>query len=133
MAKVTMTLTGMEALQRALSSAPDAVNDRAADAVTKTAFAIAQRARALVPVVSGTLKGAIAPAPASSTKAGPTGRVGLNSKDAYYWKFVEFGTRRHPARPFFRPAADAEGDDYVARIRAIGPAIERDLSVSRFT
>jgi len=132
-ASVTLTLTGMEPLQRALKSAPEAVNELAADAVTKTAFATAQRARALVPVRTGALKRAIDSAPARKTKDGPTGRVGLNTRDAFYWKFVEFGTVHHPARPFFRPAAEAESTEYVARIRAIGPQLERDLATSRFT
>jgi HK97 gp10 family phage protein len=132
-AKVTMSLTGMDALQRALKTAPDTVQLYAADAVTKTGFAIAQRARALVPVgATGALKRAIASAPASTTRSGPSGRVGLDSPEVFYWRYVEFGTVRVRARPFFRPAADAEADDYVARIRAIGPALERDLSASRF-
>jgi HK97 gp10 family phage protein len=128
-----MTLEGMDALQRALTTAPAAVQELASDAVTKTAFAIAQRARALVPVRTGTLKGAIASAPARKTASGPSGRVGTTTPDAWYWRFVEFGTVHHGARPFFRPAAEAESDDYVKRIRAIGTQLERDLSVSRFT
>ena len=132
MAKVTMSLTGMEALQRVLKTAPDAVNELASDAVTKTGFATAQRARALVPVRTGALKAAIASAPATKTKSGPSGRVGLSTREAFYWRFVEFGTVHVPARPFFRPAAEAESTEYVARIRAIGPQLERDLSVSRF-
>jgi len=32
-----------------------------------------------------------------------------DSRDAFYWRFVEFGTKDQPARPFIRPAAqDAE-------------------------
>lgn len=137
MAKVTMTLTGMEALQRALKEAPDQVKLLASDAVSKTAFAVAQRARRLVPVgATGRLKAAI-----TSSSTTTNGRVGLAAGGAgkgkvgpeVYWRFVEFGTRYAPARPFMRPAADAEADDYVARIRAIGPRLERDLATSRFT
>jgi HK97 gp10 family phage protein len=128
-----MTLEGMGPLQRALQAAPAAVQELASDAVTKTGFAIAQRARALVPVRTGALKAAIGSTPARKTASGPSGRVGTTTPDAWYWRFVEFGTVRTPARPFFRPAADAEADDYVARIRAIGTQLERDLSVSRFT
>lgn len=127
MAKVTMSLTGMDALQRALKTAPDLVKDLASDAVLKTAFATAQRARALVPVRTGALKAAI-----TSAATATNGRVGLSGGEAaFYWRFVEFGTRYMPARPFMRPAADAEADDYVARIRDIGPKLERDLATSR--
>jgi len=126
-AKVTMTLTGMNVLQSALVKAPDQVQVRAGDAVLKTGFAIAQRARTLVPVRTGRLKGAIA-----SATRGTSGRVGLSGgPEVHYWRYVEFGTRYMPARPFFRPAADAESTGFVDRIRAIGPALERDLSTSR--
>jgi HK97 gp10 family phage protein len=132
MAKVKMTLTGMDALQRALKTAPEAVQDHAAAAVQTTAFAIAQRARALVPVKTGALKSAI-----TSAAIKTNGRVGLSGakgekNPAFYWRFVEFGTRHMPARPFFRPAADAEAEAFVARVREIGPALERDLASSRF-
>ena len=135
MAKVTMTLDGMEPLQRALKTAPDLVQVHASDAVAKTSFAVSQRAKALVPVATGALKAAI-----SATARGTSGRVGL-SKGAstggvgpeVYWRFVEFGTVRVPARPFFRPAAEAETSAYVERIRAIGSRLERDLSGGRFT
>lgn len=48
------------------------------------------------------------------------------SRDAFYGMFQEFGTRRQPARPFLRPAADsrfaeavqAVGDDMGPRIEA---------------
>jgi HK97 gp10 family phage protein len=132
MAKITMTLTGMEGLQRALTVAPDLVQRGAADAVAKTAFAIAQRARALVPVRTGTLKAAITSA---STKT--SGRVGVDAraghgsaKPAVYWRYVEFGARKIPARPFFRPAAEAETNGYLERLRRVGSALERDLSTS---
>ena len=136
MATVTMTLDGMAPLQRALKTAPDQVALHAADAVQVSSFAIAQRARSLVPVRSGALKSSITVA-----ARGTIGRVGIGRVDVagggkgrspeVYWRFVEFGTRYHPARPFFRPAAAAEESDYVARIKAIGPKLERDLATSR--
>jgi len=129
-AKVTMTLTGMEGLQRALTSAPDLVKVGASDAVQKTAFSVAQRARALVPVRSGALKDHIGWASRSTS-----GRVGVEGgkgaqDPSHYWRYVEFGTRYMPARPFFRPAADAEADTYVERLRRVGRDLERDFSTS---
>jgi len=32
------------------------------------------------------------------------GRVGMKGGKPFYWKFVEFGTRKMPAHPFIRPA-----------------------------
>lgn len=130
MAKVTVTLTGFDALQRALAGAPEAVRDMSSSAIASSAFAIAQRARALVPVASGDLKRAIA---TSMVARGLTGSVGLSTPDTPYWRYVEFGTRFMAARPFFRPAAEMERDSFVQRMRDIGPRLERDLSTGRFT
>ena len=35
------------------------------------------------------------------------GKRGNLSQDAWYWRFVEFGTRKMRARPFLRPALEA--------------------------
>jgi HK97 gp10 family phage protein len=40
------------------------------------------------------------------------------SKDAYYWRFVEFGTVKMAARPFLRPAFEAKKMQAVEAIRA---------------
>lgn len=133
MAKVTMRLEGMETLQRALTRAPQLVAVHAGDAVAVSSFAVAQRARAIAPRRSGALKEAI-----TATSRGLSGRVGVASKPSAtgdpsrYWRFVEFGTVRTSAQPFFRPAADQESSTFIQRIRAIGPKLERDLSTGRF-
>lgn len=117
----------MKALQDALTRQPELVEVLASDVVAKTAFAVAQRASSLVPVRSGALKAGIA---SSSSKT--NGRVGLSDPQRlYYWRFVEFGTVNKPARPFFRPAAEAEQETFVERIRGIGAALERDFSAGR--
>ena len=36
------------------------------------------------------------------------GKKGNLSQDAWYWRFVEFGTRKMRARPFLRPALEAK-------------------------
>jgi HK97 gp10 family phage protein len=36
------------------------------------------------------------------------GKKGNLSQDAWYWRFVEFGTRKMLARPFLRPALEAK-------------------------
>lgn len=130
--KVTMKLEGMEALQRALQRTPNLVASLSADAVQVSSFAVAQRARALVPVATGDLKAAI-----ELSSTGTSGRVGLVALGGpagpmRYWRWVEFGSARRPARPFFRSAADIESTGFINRMRAIGPRVERDFASGRF-
>lgn len=133
MAKATMKLEGMDALQRAFARAPELVAVHAATAVQASTFAVAQRARSLAPVDTGALKDAIQ---GDSRKT--SGRVGLApdlqrvNGPQKYWRHVEYGTSRRPARPYFRPAVDMESQGFIDRMRAIGPRIERDLSSGRF-
>lgn len=127
MAKVKLTLEGMERTLKAIHNAPEVAKLHASQAISTSTFAVAQRARALVPVDTGNLKSAIE---SQSPKVrGLTGRVGLAAgASASYWFFVEFGTRFMAAQPFFRPAAEAERNDFVRRMQDIGPKMERDLS-----
>ncbi len=46
------------------------------------------------------------------------GKKGNLSQDAYYARFVEFGTAKMAARPFLRPAFEARKHDAVAAIKA---------------
>ena len=129
MARISMSLEGFEATQRALKTAPEMVSAQSAIAITASAEAIAARARDMVPFASGTLWSSIV---VDRTYASVLqGGVGISSKDAYYWRFVEFGTKYMPARPFFRPAAEAEQNTYVDRFRQIGARLEREFGSLR--
>lgn len=108
-----------------MKAAPEAVENRAADVVAKSSFAVAQRARSLASVRTGRLKRAIL-----SLSNGLRGRVGFSEK-VPYWKFVEYGTVKMSARPFIRPSVEAESESFVQGMRAIGPKLERDLSAGR--
>lgn len=47
-----------------------------------------------------------------------TGKMGaLNPDDPYYWWWQEFGTSRHPARPFLRPAFDGTKERQLEAMR----------------
>lgn len=46
------------------------------------------------------------------------GKKGDKSQDAYYAKFVEFGTSKMTARPFMRPAFEAKKEAAVDAIKA---------------
>ena len=45
------------------------------------------------------------------------GKKGNLSQDAWYWRFVEFGTRKMRARPFLRPALEAKRRDAVQAMK----------------
>lgn len=76
----------------------------ARDLVEELADRAAERARQIVPVESGDLRDSIEGDVVLDSR-GFTGRV-----NAFDWKahFVEFGTVRRRARPFIRPAVEAE-------------------------
>lgn len=45
------------------------------------------------------------------------GKKGNKSQDAYYARFVEFGTSRMPARPFMRPAFEGKKQEATQAIK----------------
>ncbi len=45
------------------------------------------------------------------------GKKGNLSQDAWYWRFVEFGTRKMSARPFLRPTLEAKRREAVQAIK----------------
>lgn len=45
------------------------------------------------------------------------GKKGDKSQDAYYWRFVEFGTSKMAARPFLRPGFEASKMAAVERMK----------------
>lgn len=45
------------------------------------------------------------------------GKKGDKSQDAYYWRFVEFGTSKMSARPFMRPAFEVKKVEAVEAIK----------------
>lgn len=48
---------------------------------------------------------------------GKTGKGGRdNPNDPYYWRFVEFGTSKMPAKPFLRPAFEQTKDQASSAI-----------------
>ena len=46
------------------------------------------------------------------------GKRGTLSQDAWYWRFLEFGTRKMAARPFLRPALESRRREAVDAIKA---------------
>lgn len=51
--------------------------------------------------------------------------------DTFYWRFLEFGTEKAPAKPFMRPAIEASGQKAAdIFVTYMGPAIDRALKRS---
>lgn len=125
---------GLSQIHKALSELGRKVSNKiAVKAMREGGKIVREQARQNAPVLSqstpyrraGTLKKAIK----SSTKVLKNGKIGtvvrvktlttkqietfkvrsgkkgaLNPKDPYYWRFLEFGTSKMPAKPFMRPA-----------------------------
>ena len=122
MAKVTVTLDGMDALKRAIRESPKELKRWSSDAVRQSTWSIADKMRRRVPVNEGTLLGAIdARVP---TQTGLTGSVDIG-REGYYWRFLEYGTVKMPARPFVRPSAEEESNAYVSRFEDVARKLER--------
>lgn len=127
---ITIRLEGFDALLLALRRQPVLARKLLSQVVERSTFNVVTRARGLVPVDTGDLLHAI-----DSSTRGLNGRVGITESRAsgsqspgVYWKFVEFGTVHQAARPFFRPAAEAEATPFIEAVRSIGPKLERDFS-----
>jgi HK97 gp10 family phage protein len=119
MAKVTMELRGFEALRKATQAAPNLMKDAATDLVEKSAQATAQRMRANAPVKTGLLRRSI-----SSVARGLEGGVTI-APAAAYWRPVEYGSIKMPARPFVRSAAEVERPATDKRLEDIGQKLEQ--------
>ncbi len=122
MAKVTMTLEGMDALKRAVTEAPKELRRLSSAAVRESTFAVADRMRQLAPHREGTLLGAIEARVAIGT--GLTGRVDIGA-DGWYWRFHEYGTKHMAARPFVRPATESESPVFQGRFDQVGRDLEQ--------
>lgn len=125
MAGFSITLEGMDVVQESLRRVPDETRAALTDIIAKTAFASQQRMIAGAPRgLTGRLKASI-----TARSRGLSGFVEI--RDAYYWRFVESGTVRMPARPFVRPAREAESLAFAQRIKVFATRMERDFAAGR--
>ena len=146
---MTASVKGLKALQRKLDRLPAAVKARIREAMEKGADEIVAMARSLVPEESGALrqsigwtwgrapKGAMAIGQVDATGGDLTITIYAGDSDAFYARWVEFGTSAHvaggkfagaaiptiPARPFFHVSLRANRRRVKGRIsRAITKA-----------
>lgn len=117
-----MKLEGMESLMRAVTESPKELKRWSSDAVRQSTWAVADTMRKRVPVRDGGLLRSIEAIVPVAT--GLTGRVMIGA-EAFYWRFLEYGTVKMSARPFVRPAAEEESNPYVDRYHAIARKLEQ--------
>jgi HK97 gp10 family phage protein len=114
-----MKLEGVPQMVKTLQDMAKTLNGEGSSAMTerlkaitmKPAMVVRDEAKDLVPVVTGALKEAIFAGPLKQ-KVGAL--VGV--KGVYYAAFVEFGTSKAEAHPYFRPALNATRPLYANMI-----------------
>ena len=131
MTEQTVQLTGFTELAAALRELPQRVAKNALrSAVNAGATEIRKQVRLNAPVDTGLLKKNIfqkqireASGPTKQTFAVGVRQGNARNKDGskkelpYYWRFIEFGTSKLPAKPFVRPAFEAKKEDAVEAIK----------------
>lgn len=92
-----------------------AIKPAVVDEVKKATFDVEAKAKAKVPVRTGTLRRSI------HSVFENDGLRGIVGPSVEYGKFVEFGTRHMGARPYMRPAAEAVLPKFADAVkRALG-------------
>ena len=151
---VTVKLEGVDELKRALADATKQIRTKAVrGALRKAGQVISKEAKQAAPVISaptktrkpGTVKKAIAVRnskfarqagdegvfvgvrPLRGARQKKLGKAGAkNPNDPFYWRFIEFGTKKMKARPFLRPAADSQGETAIKTFMdSVIPQIEK--------
>jgi hypothetical protein len=136
------SVSGEKECIAAFKRLPDVAKDRFGDATQKTAFALLQREKAGVHVLSGALKAALDYSYSKTTGVALVGIAkgaaaipipgskGKHANPAQYGHSLEFGHGGPYAaspHPFAIPAAEAEKDPFLDRCRTAGKEIERDM------
>lgn len=117
-----MQLSGVKELQRALKESSVAAVAEIEQAIAASTFSMTQRMRSLAVERTGRLKRAI-----SGKATGLNGRVTI-SGDAFYWRFLEYGTIHMPARPFVRQSVEEEAPQFESRLRKVASNLERNFA-----
>lgn len=150
----TVKLEGIDALKKALADATKTIRTKAVrSALRKAGQVVSKAAKQAAPVLRvptktrtpGTVKKAITVRgskfarqagdegvfigvrPLRGSRQKKLGKAGAkNPHDPYYWRFLEFGTKKLAARPYLRKAADEKGQEAIkAFMDAVVPQIEK--------
>jgi HK97 gp10 family phage protein len=132
-----MSITGLDAFLSGLRSAPAYVRDKAAQAVSSSTTATERAVEAGAPRDTGTLFRAI-----HSKASALSGQV-LIGPEAYYWRFIEYGSTRglslggrittSAARPFIRTAAEQEAPKFTRAMEGVAQGVAELVSTGRST
>ncbi len=115
----TVHLIGLKEANAALRKLPEFCRSRVQREMDVTAFNVARDAGGRVRRRSGLLFRSLR---WESRPRSLSAIVGI-AFEAFYWKFLEYGTVKMPAQPFLRPAAEANRSDHDSRlIRALNDA-----------
>lgn len=109
---MSVKVEGLKEANAALRKLPEFARDDAQKVFDVTAFQVSRAAQAQAPNKTGLLRRSIDWA----TRPRSLSAVVTVAREAFYWRFVEFGTVKMPARPFFRPAALSMREDHHQRL-----------------
>ncbi len=120
MSQNRVELIGLKEANRALKKLPDTAKPKIQHVHDVTAFNVYRAASILAPTSRdgshghppGFLRKSIQWA---SRPRSLSAIVGV-AFEAFYWVFLEYGTRKMSAKPFMRPAADANRADHRTRL-----------------
>lgn len=134
MADFEIKVEGLAELERKLKELGPKISKNALRAATNAGAEVVRKAAiARAPIKSGTLKKQIYKKQIRelSNEHQQTFFVGVLSrrkktkgknpgviKSAFYWRFIEFGTVKMPARPFLRPAFDSTKQSAISAIKS---------------
>lgn len=126
-AAVTFQVRGLDALQRRLDAIPPRIQNKVYRAALRKAVrSLARQLKADTPRTSGATRRSIKQKVRAS-KRGAWGRVGYTTRSAFTIRIYEYGSRRQPARPFFRQAAEGYRDEAMDTLgAALQDAVERE-------
>ncbi len=110
-------MDGLPSLAADLRKAGTQAAPKAREAVRKTAYDIARDAQAAVPVDTGATKASIGVDFGGSSGSLASATIGPTTS---YAPYLEYGTRRMPARPFMGPAADRHIPALAQALEQIG-------------
>lgn len=151
---VVVKLQGIGELKRALADLPSKLRRKALlEPMKKAMRVVRDAAKQAVPVLSepspyrtkGTLKRRLSvriskvsrqagdvgvfvnvrPLKSAQIRAAKAKGLRIAPNDPFYWRFVEFGTRKMKARPFLTPAAGRLQDALAVFEREVRPQIEK--------
>ena len=114
---MTLEVIGIEEVKRTLDQiAPRHANNLMRATIQGIASEIAKDSKKNAPRDSGDLRKAIKAKRKRSPKNRPVSEVvvtqGRSARyDAFYWRFVEYGTVKQAAAPFIKPAEERVGND----------------------